>query len=93
MKIALTLLALLTSGCAYNLKSGSNEYVILLRLTDTAEQATKLCDMGYPVAGCTQCSNDVCEVTTVKEWSCLHHELRHVFEGAWHGTTPTECMN
>lgn len=81
--IRIIILALLLSGCNESQKTPERDEVFArIRLVDDIPQ--------HPGAyGYATCNEGVCDIQIRRDIypDCITHEIRHGFEGLWHGDT------
>lgn len=89
MKTVVLVVALMLTGCTPHYDLIRTEAFVHYKIVEELTPPQK-----PNVVGFTRCSDEgVCEVQILRDYypECLEHEVRHVFEGAWHGDTPTNC--
>lgn len=74
----------LLTGCAGETQMAPisrDEALIHVRLVDRIHYKP-----GMKAYGLSRCANNVCVIEILRDRYpyCLHHEIRHVFEGDWH---------
>lgn len=82
-------IALALPGCASNEPARvlvRNDVLLHVRLVDHIDYKP-----GTQAFGLTRCTKNVCVVEILRDRYplCLQHEIRHVFEGDWHGSRET----
>ena len=86
---ALIVAALLTTGCTPHYNLIRTEAFVHYKIVDELSPP-----QNPNVVGFTRCTEGgLCEIQILRDYypECLEHEDRHVFEGNWHGDTPTTC--
>lgn len=89
--VVITLLVLLLQGCVHNNLGPliRTEALIGFSLVDELTPPQPSNVVGYTLCD----SNNICTIQLLKDYypECAPHELFHVFNGGWHGNTPTGC--
>lgn len=96
LKAAMFFGLLSLNGCAFiegkPTKTVRDDATFVVTLVDSIDYRP-----GMDAYGLTKCVGSVCEITLLKSQYpyCLTHEIRHVFEGAWHAgyETTEDCLN
>lgn len=99
MKLLAALSVLLLSACSTtaNFTSGSDDYIIKLKLADTIEQSTELCKTpdtpsNAVICGCHRKIGNVHYIVSIKRWDIVGHELNHAF-GKRHSERDASCTS
>lgn len=88
MRIFSILLLLVLAGCDTEYKLYRDKAFFEITIVDEIVPYK-----GDNVVGYTDCKLGVCSVQILRSHypDCIEHEVRHGFEGYWHGDIPTVC--